>query len=711
MNGLYIATVALALGRMSAGTGHVDPVQHDSTGSVAGTVIDRVAPSVVLIETTGGSERVGKGDRLVRRGTGPTTGVVVAADGYVITSAFNFANRPTAITVSVPGRKERFLGKVVATDHSRLLTLLKIDATDLPVPQPVPGAEVRIGQTAIALGRTLDQNPDHSPSVSVGIVSATQRIWGRCLQTDAKVSPVNYGGPLVAGDGRVLGILVPASPTGDGETAGFEWYDSGIGFAVPFDHVLQVLPRLRAGKDLRRGLLGIRPKGDDQYSVAPTITTVSPESPAAKAGIKPGDVVVAVDGHPVVNHAQMLHRLGPKYDGDTVSIKVKRGDEELAFDDLVLMGGEPPYRHPFIGIAPVRDDPELGVAVRAVWPDSPAAVAKLQPGDRILKVKPPGAAKALPFSGRDQLLEALDAIPAGSEVQLEVKKGDKAETVTLKLAPLPETVPAQVTGEATAKQALAPRKQPPAERPPGLPGIPQMPGQPKEKDKAAPKKAAPKVEEKKEEPKKVETGLMTRPSPSRDREYWIYVPPNYDPNVSHALVVWLHAAGQGGKDAKDLVEIWRAACEQQHLILVGPKSNNDAGWLASEAEQVQEVAREVLGQYTIDRQRVIAHGLGVGGQMAYYLAFNARDLVRGAAVSGAALASSPRENLAGQRLSFFIVAGGKDPAAKDIAAAKPALNEKRFPVVFREVADMGKEYLDRPTFEELVRWIDSLDRL
>jgi len=693
--------IAIVVGFLSGITSNAQPAD----------VIDRVAPSVVLIETTGGSERVGKGDRLVRRGTGPTTGVVVASEGYVITSAFNFANKPTAITVSVPGRRERFLGKVVATDHSRLLTLLKINATGLPVPAAVPATEVQIGQTAIALGRTLDPNPDHSPSVSVGIVSATHRIWGRCLQTDAKISPVNYGGPLVAGDGRVLGILVPASPAGDGDTAGFEWYDSGIGFAVPFDHVLNVLPRLREGKDLRRGLLGIRPKGGDQYSVAPAVSLVSPESPAAKAGIKPGDIVVAIDGQPVVNHAQMMHRLGPKYDGDTVSITVKRGDEELSFSDLKLVGGEPPYRHPFIGIVPVRDDPELGVAIRAVWPDSPAAAARLQPGDRIMKIKPPGAATALPFSGRDQLLEVLEAIPAGSEVQLDVKKGDKTETVTLKLGPLPEAVLPQIAGVATAKRALAPRKQPPVERPPGLPGLPSMRGQPKEKDKVAPKKAEPKVEEKKEEPKKVETGLMTRPSPSRDREYWVYVPPNYDPNVSHALVVWLHAAGQGGKDAKDVVEIWKAACEQQHLILVGPKSNNDAGWLASEAEQVQEVAREVLGQYTIDRQRVIAHGLGAGGQMAFYLAFNARDLIRAAAVSGAALASPPRDNVAGQRLSFFVVAGGKDPAAKDIAAAKPALNEKRFPVVFREVADMGKEYLDRTTFDELVRWIDSLDRL
>src|SRR5260221_14359511 len=81
----------------------------------------KVAPSVVLIETTGGSERVGTGRGPkaagVRKGVGPTTGLVIAAAGYVITSAFNFANSPTSITVSVPGRPERFVGKDVAPDH------------------------------------------------------------------------------------------------------------------------------------------------------------------------------------------------------------------------------------------------------------------------------------------------------------------------------------------------------------------------------------------------------------------------------------------------------------------------------------------------------------------------------------------------------------------------------------------------------------------
>ena len=101
---------------------------------------------------------------------------------------------------------------------------------------------------------------DRPPSVSVGIISAVGRIWGKAIQTDAKISPINYGGPLIDIEGRVQGILVPASPQGEDVTAGFEWYDSGIGFAIPMEDVLAVLPRLKQGKDLKKGLLGIRMK-------------------------------------------------------------------------------------------------------------------------------------------------------------------------------------------------------------------------------------------------------------------------------------------------------------------------------------------------------------------------------------------------------------------------------------------------------------------
>ncbi len=115
---------------------------------------------------------------------------------------------------------------------------------------------MRVGQWAIAVGRTFESA---QPNMAVGILSAVDRIWGKAIQTDAAVSPNNYGGPLVDIRGRVMGILVPLSPDADGGVAGMEWYDSGIGFAIPMEHIPQVLPRLEKGEDLhpRRGRASI----------------------------------------------------------------------------------------------------------------------------------------------------------------------------------------------------------------------------------------------------------------------------------------------------------------------------------------------------------------------------------------------------------------------------------------------------------------------
>nr|NDG08807.1 serine protease [Oxalobacteraceae bacterium] len=148
--------------------------------------------------------------------------------------------------ISTAGGK-RHVAKIIATDQSRMVTLLKIDTTGLPMPEVLPVSSIQVGQTAIAMGKTLSLTPDAPPSISVGIISAVGRIWGRAIQTDAKVSPVNYGGPLVDLSGKVMGILVPASPQAEGETAGFEWYDSGIGFAMPMEQILGNLERLKQG--------------------------------------------------------------------------------------------------------------------------------------------------------------------------------------------------------------------------------------------------------------------------------------------------------------------------------------------------------------------------------------------------------------------------------------------------------------------------------
>lgn len=690
-----VLTLCVVMAGLSCGTARGQDL-NEELEKLTKDAAKKVAPGVVQIVTQGGADMVvtsSKG-QVFRKALGPTTGVIVGADGWVISSAFNFLNNPTSILVAIPGRKEPLVAQRVATDRSRMLTLLKIDATGLPVPTYVPKKEIQEGQWAIALGRTLDTKLTAAPSVSVGIISATGRIWGKALQTDAKVSPLNYGGPLVDLQGRVQGVLIPASPRANDETAGFEWYDSGIGFAIPMEDVLAVLPRLKQGKDLHKGLLGVQMKSKDIYGALPVIGGLAKGSAAEKAGLKPGDILTELDGKPVVRMAQVQHILGTKYEGDKVSLKYKRGAEVKSLTDLVLTGqAQQVVAHGYLGILPMRDDPKLGVEVRFVFDKSPASKAGIKAGDRVVKYgAAAGPMKA--FSGkkrgRDELMDWLNVQAPGNEVRIEVARaGGKAETLKLVLDPLPgsvngqdEQLPAKLPEKASVGKALEPLEMPNA-------------------------KPAKIVEAKKP---KIETGLVKKNTPDGEHKYWVYIPENYDPNVAHALVVWLHPPGKNKDEhAEELTDLWADFCEKHHIVMMGPISRHDAGWIRSETDFVVTAVRDVLGQYTIDRRRVVAHGLGAGGQMALHLGLNQRDLFPGVAAVGAVVTQA-KPNTPNQRVSFFLAGGALDPLIKSIAEGRTKLVEKHYPVLYREIPNRGREYLDEAQLRDLIRWIDMLDR-
>ena len=657
--------------------------------------VQKVAPSVVQIVTQGGIDMVvttPKGP-VFRKSLGPTTGLIVADDGYIISSAFNFVNQPTTILVHIQGHKEPYLAKRVATDKSRMLTLLKIDTTGLPIQAFAPKKGIFEGQWAIALGRALDTKNISPPSVSVGIISATGRIWGKCLQTDAKISPLNYGGPLVDIVGRVQGVLIPASPSGNDETAGFEWYDSGIGFAIPLEDVLAVLPRLKLGKDLQRGLLGVRMKSQDIYSALPVIGEVLKDSAAAKAGLQKGDIITEVDGKPVVRMAQIQHILGPKYDGDQVSLKYQRGDKVNELKDLTLVAALQSPAHPFLGILPMRDDPKLGVEVRYVVPKSPAEKAKLQAGDRIVKF---GLDKTLiPFSGAErgtrQFTDWLNTLTPGMEIKLEVKRKDgKADTLTAVLDQLPGSVageeyqlPEKLPEAASKKRALDPL------------------------EVSNPKIKPPKIEPPAGKP---ETGIVKRATADGEHKFQVYVPDDYDPNIAHALVVWLHPPGKNkDDDLEGFAALWEDHCAANKIILVMPISENDSGWLPGESDVVVESIQDTMKRYTIDPRRVVAHGLGIGGQMALHLGFSSRDLIRGVAAVGA-VTGNIKDNQPAQRLAFFLATGEIDPLAKSIIESRTKLVEKKYSAYYLEMPNRGREYLESAQLQQLVRWIEMLDK-
>jgi serine protease Do len=614
--------------------------------------VERVAPGVVSIETIGGLERVDE----VLVSTGPTTGLIVSADGYIVSSAFNFAQKPASIVVSFPDAT-RAAARLVATDRSRMLTLLKVEGKHgLPLAEVSPPGTWRVGQWAIAVGRTFDPA---RPNVSVGIVSALQRVWGKAVQTDAKISPSNYGGPLVDIQGRVMGVLVPLSPDKTGEVAGVEWYDSGIGFAIPLAHILKILPRLSAGKDLMPGVLGVSLKPGDRYADPAVLVGVRPNSPAQAAGLAAGDKIVEVDGQAIASRTQLTHQVQTHYAGDHLRLVVLRDGKRLA-REVELVDHVDPYARPFLGILPMRDV-DAGVVVRFVYPKSPAAEAGLLPGDRIEKL---GGEPVVDVQG---LSEQVAALEIGHKASIEIVRrgasepGKAAKPLVLEFKPAAETdhVPQQLP--AARGWAAA------------------------EDDELPPVGAV-----------DLQAGAFTN-------DCLAYVPESYNPAVSYGVVVWLHAPGE--YDRQQLVARWKAICEAHDLILLAPKAPTAGKWTPADVEFVEAALKQVADQYHVDPLRVAAHGYRTGGALAYLLAFESRSLVRGVAPVHGPLAGEPPENDPEHRLDFYLFVD-KQPAG---GRAIKLLRELKYAVSVRQTD--ASRYLDEAELGDLVRWLDSLDKI
>ena len=615
----------------------------------------RIAPSVVRIETFGGLEKIGR----VLIGTGPTTGLVVSADGYIVSSAFNFVQIPSSILVTLPSGN-RASAKIVARDHSRMLVLLKLNSDEaLVIPQVVPRNEMVVGQWAIAVGRTFGRS---EPNRSIGILSAVNRVWSRAIQTDAKISPSNYGGPLVDIHGQVLGVLVPMSPHSRGEVAGSEWYDSGIGFAVPLEDVMARLDQLKEGNDLYPGILGITLKGSNIYSLPAEIAACRPNSPAADAGLKAGDTIIQLDDVPIERQVQLRHFLGPRYAGDSVKLAVLRGDARIE-TTIELTDQLEPYEHPFLGILPMRDANGT-VVVRHVYPGSPADRAGILPADRLVQVADQ------PITGTTQLQELLVTLDEREEVPLEIERAGQTLSIRVTLVAL--------TGHMKTIPSRLPAPRGPAEHS-------------ADQDRPA-------------------VGVVKVKIPEAPNECFAYVPDNYDPQVPHGMVVWLHEPG--GFDQNQLVIRWKQHCADNRLILVAPRSSNPAQWRRTELNFIRKCADDVAGNYRIDPARVVVHGYQAGGALAFLVAFSNRDLVRGVAAVDAPLPrrARPPDNDPIYRLAFYIASAEKSPVSDRIEQGIKLLEKMKYPLTVHQQA-AADSYLDADELSELVRWIDTLDRI
>jgi serine protease Do len=276
---------------------------------------------------------------------GSGSGFVVSKDGYILTNN-HVVDGSDQVTVRLLDRRE-FKAKIIGTDPNTDLAVLKIDAKDL-VPAPLGSSDAsRVGEWVLAVGNPLGENLTFT--VTSGIISAkgrtlalpgqSERSIQDFIQTDAAINPGNSGGPLVSMRGQVIGVnSAIASQTG---------FYSGYGFAIPIDLARKVMDQLIASGRVHRAALGITVQNatanDAEYVGLPNIRGVlvqdfTEDSPARKAGIQPGDIIISVDGKPVEYVGQLQQQVGFRKPGEKVKVQVARKGGVRKMYEVALQG-------------------------------------------------------------------------------------------------------------------------------------------------------------------------------------------------------------------------------------------------------------------------------------------------------------------------------------------------------------------------------------
>ena len=305
--------------------------------------VARVAPSVVTVQTEM-MERVPAdvfeqffGGRSGQRSSaGLGSGFVVRADGAIVTNAHVLSG---ASRISVAMRDgTTYPARLVGIDETNDLAVVKIEARDLPVAPLGSSSDLLIGEWAIAIGNPFGFVLANSePSVTAGVVSgigrnlATPRdgagVYVDMIQTDASINPGNSGGPLVNAAGEVIGVNSSIfSPSGG---------SVGIGFAIPINRARRVVDDLLAHGVVRRPWIGVRPQlartpgGAGSATAGVIVASVIPGSPAARAGIRPGDVIVRSRNRVLHNPYDWYAELLELRVGERNPLIVRRGGREI----------------------------------------------------------------------------------------------------------------------------------------------------------------------------------------------------------------------------------------------------------------------------------------------------------------------------------------------------------------------------------------------
>jgi len=257
------------------------------------------------------------------------SGFIISADGYIVTNNHVVAEADV-IRVNLQGasgKSNSYVANVIGTDEETDLALLKINAGgSLPVLRFGDSDKLEVGEWLLAIGNPFGL--DHS--VTAGILSAKGRDirsgpFDNFLQTDASINPGNSGGPLLNMDGQVIGINTAIIASGQ-----------GIGFAIPSNMAERVIAQLRAEGKVRRGWIGVTIQDVDDATAralglgeprGALVGSIMPGEPADKAGLKPGDIVLKVDGDDVPDSSQLLRRIAALKPGDTTKLTIWRNGQ------------------------------------------------------------------------------------------------------------------------------------------------------------------------------------------------------------------------------------------------------------------------------------------------------------------------------------------------------------------------------------------------
>jgi len=307
--------------------------------------VAKVSPSVVTVQTEAVNQApqdpfdmfFGRAQPRTQSGLG--TGFIVRKDGVIVTNAHVVAGA-TKISVMMPNGTV-YPAKPLGSDETNDLAVLRIDAKNLPEVKLGNSSNLVIGEWVIAIGNPFGFYLGNAePSVSVGVVSATQRnlvapvegggSYFDMIQTDAAINPGNSGGPLVDADGEVIGVNSSIfSPSGG---------SVGLGFAIPINRAIRVVEDLLSHGALRSPWIGIvlqqrqsnNPR--DILTQGAVVARVTPGSPAADAGLQPGDVILTEGTRIVHNPFDWNAALLDLRVGATTRLHIKRGSREMDVD-------------------------------------------------------------------------------------------------------------------------------------------------------------------------------------------------------------------------------------------------------------------------------------------------------------------------------------------------------------------------------------------